>query len=809
MSQRDLFHIEKIYKSTKEENTLFVVAWFEHDDDRDFTLRFLLDGEELSFEIVTRKGLEVERYYLRYGYGVTKNFIYRVSLPGNWKEKSKLQIQTTKNTATEVKKTLSVKQIQQLGLPYYIDAIQWIGGKCYVKGWVKMNSGKEILVKKGENAVPVEMETMDRKDVYHFFEDPDGITGFSIEFVGKRSERYDLCFQEENQEPYRVRIAKESVLSRGMKKLIRWWNKGCMFLTERGLKYTLKLVYSKFAGRNDYQKYCINHKLSKSDLAEQRNHKFAYEPKFSIVIPLYKTPKKYLLEMVDSVLQQTYSNLELCLVDGSGEDSPLSGILKDLQKRDSRVKVKDLGENLGIAENTNAALAMAQGDYIVLADHDDLMALDALYECTKALNENNDIDVIYTDEDKVDMDSKEYFDPNFKPDFNIDYLCSVNYICHLFVFKRELFETLGGFRKEFDGAQDHDLILRYTEKAKVIHHIPKVLYHWRCHINSTSVNPESKLYAFENGAKAVDEHYKRIGIPAHTTQGIVFGLYNTVYEWEERPLVSILVPNKDHIDDLKKCMDSIDEKSTYRNYEWVIVENNSEEEETFAFYEEIKKRDNVKVVTYEGDFNYSRINNFGEQYASGEYVLLLNNDTELITPDGIKDMLDVCMRDDVGIVGVSLFYPDHTVQHAGVVVGFGGIAGHTFIGKPMGDTGYMFRLVATQDYSAVTAACMMVKKSLFDEVGGLTEEFKVAFNDIDFCMKVRKTNHLVVYTPHVKFYHYESKSRGLEDTPEKVERFGREIREFQNRWGEILEKGDPYYNPNLRLDRSDFAIRID
>ena len=313
---------------------------------------------------------------------------------------------------------------------------------------------------------------------------------------------------------------------------------------------------------------------------------------------------------------------------------------------------------------------------------------------------------------------------------------------------------------------------------------------------------------FEAGRKAVEEHYKRVGIPAKVEHSNFYGMFRTKYCWKEKPLISIIIPNKDHIEDLKKCMDSIDEKSTYRNYEFVIVENNSTEEETFVYYKQIEKRENVQVIYYEGGFNFSKINNFGVQYAKGEYLLLLNNDTEIIAPECLEELLGYCMRDDVGIVGAKLCYPDDTIQHAGVVIGFGGMAGHAFIESSRYDIGYMGRIMCAQDYSAVTAACMMTKKSVFERVDGLTEKLVVAFNDIDYCLKVRGINKLVVYNPYAELYHYESKSRGLEDTPERIERFNREVALFTERWENILIEGDPYYNPNLTLDKADFSLKM-
>lgn len=572
-------------------------------------------------------------------------------------------------------------------------------------------------------------------------------------------------------------------------------------------KVTSFEIFKRAKQGTEYEIWRKKYDVKEDELKVQRKTSFEYSPKFSIVIPLYDTKPLYLRELIESIQAQTYSKWELCLADGTGEDTPLKEIIDSYVKNDARIKYEILSENKGISENTNAAIRMATGEYLVLADHDDIVPANALFECAKVLNEDATIDVIYSDEDKIDMDGKKYFEPHFKSDFNIDLLCSMNYICHLFVVKKSIIDKVGMLRSEFDGAQDHDFILRCCEVARNIRHIPKILYHWRCHINSTAANPDSKLYAFEAGRKAVEEHYKRIGVPTTVEHAEFYGMFRTKYQWEEKPLISIIIPNKDHIKDLKVIMDSIDQKSTYRNYEFVIVENNSTETETFEFYKEIEDRDNVHVLYYDGTFNYSRINNFGAASAKGEYFLLLNNDTELISPDGLETMLHICMREDVGIVGAKLCYDDDTIQHAGVVLGFGGMAGHAFIGSSRYDVGYANRIACTQDLSAVTAACLMVKREIYEQVGGLTEEFQVAFNDIDFCMKVRALDKLVVYTPYAELYHYESKSRGMEDTPEKVERFNSEVARFIEKWNKELMDGDPYYNPNLTLDKADFSLK--
>lgn len=555
----------------------------------------------------------------------------------------------------------------------------------------------------------------------------------------------------------------------------------------------------------NYQKWLIKHLPSNEDLKRQRLEKFVYSPKFSIVVPLFNTPEKYLHELIKSVLCQSYEKWELILSDGSGNNSGLYGYLNEIAGEEKKINFIDNKETLNISENTNRAMKTATGDYIVFVDHDDLLTADALYECAKAINVDISREVLYSDEDKITMDGSEYFQPHFKPDFNKDLLCSMNYICHLFVVKSTIIKKIGYLQSIYNGAQDYDFVLRSIEVAKSIYHIPKILYHWRAHKESTAENPESKLYAFEAGRRAIEAHYKRSGITATVKQGEYLGLYRTRYEWDLKPLVSIIIPNKDHSADLKKCISSIERKALYQNYEYIIVENGSVERSTFLYYDELRRNPKVKIVVWKEGFNYSAINNFGAKVAQGEYFLFLNNDTEMINDNCLEELLGYAMREDVGVVGARLYYEDNTIQHAGVIIGFGGIAGHAFLGLPGTANGYFSRILCAQDLSAVTAACMMVKRHVFELVEGFDETLKVAFNDIDFCMKAIKVGYLVVYNPYAELFHYESKSRGQEDTQEKIERFNSEIQRFAEKWPDILKNGDPYYNPNLSMKKCDFT----
>lgn len=715
---------------------------------------------------------------------------------------------------------------------YKIDKINKKGTKLYIGGWVKGKSPSANIEYKllDYNKINLELDIKktQRPDVNKiFFTDYEKVTelGFDFEFLYDETKTYYFVIKVDKE----VKVIKlnkntlERINNKTLKRLERLKDsirfkslkKGVNYLKKEGFKAFLKKVYYKFKNLDDkyyYVNWYNRVKPTYLELDKQKKIKFEKQIKFSIVVPIFETPDIFLKEFIDSVLAQTYQNFELCFADGSRVGKDKKDIVEKYINRDLRIKYKLIGENLGISGNTNVALDMVSGDFIVFCDHDDVLVENALFECAKAINFDNNIDCLYSDEDKLDMYTGELHDPHFKPDFNIDLLRSVNYISHLFVAKKGLIEECGKFESIYDGAQDYDFIFRIVEKAKKVYHIPKVLYHWRCHMDSTAINPESKLYAFEAGKRAIKAHLDRSFSNTSVKikdvlDGVDYGIYHVKYG-NNNELISVIIPNKDHIEDLDKAIRSLYLKGSYKNLEFIIVENNSVDEKTFAYYKDIQKEFfNVKVVYFKGTFNYSAINNYGVSFANGEYLLFLNNDIELINEDSIEEMLGLIRREDVGVVGARLLYPDDSIQHAGVVVGFGGIAGHTFIGLQKEERSYFNRAMIMQDYSAVTAACMLSKKSIFEAVNGFSEELAVAFNDIDYCMKVRALDKLIVYNPQALFYHYESKSRGLEDTKEKIERFNREIATFMKKWPEILEKGDPFYNPNLTLKKSNFELK--
>lgn len=588
----------------------------------------------------------------------------------------------------------------------------------------------------------------------------------------------------------------------------RLMGKGIRCLHENGWSYTWHKVKNKLKHRQEYTALTNTPLFTEEELEAQRTEVFPRSIKFSVVVPLYNTPEKFLHEMIRSVIDQTYADWELCMTDGSDEaHGNVERICRQYMRKDLRIKYQRLEENLGISGNTNACLEMATGDYIGLFDHDDLLHPAALHEVMRAICEQ-DADFIYTDENTFHEKPEDAFCPHFKPDYAPDTLRSYNYICHFTVFSRELLDEVGNFRREFDGSQDYDMVLRLTEKAARIVHIPEILYFWRAHSGSVADGISAKPYTLDAARRALREHLDRVGLVGEVEGSSIPSTYRIKYAISGCPKVSIVIPNMDHADTLRTCISSILEKTTYENFEIVIIENNSRKEETFAYYDELKTDPRIQIVTWEGKFNYSAINNFGvREAATGEYILLLNNDIEVITPDWLQEMLMFAQRSDVGAVGAMLYYPDDTIQHAGVILGIGGVAGHAHKNFPRGDFGYMSRATIAQDLSVVTAACVMLPRTVWDEVGGLDETFEVAFNDVDLCMRIRKAGYLIVWTPYAELYHYESKSRGAEDTPEKKKRFEGEVRRFQARWKSELAAGDPYYNPNLTLVREDFSVK--
>jgi GT2 family glycosyltransferase len=555
-----------------------------------------------------------------------------------------------------------------------------------------------------------------------------------------------------------------------------------------------------------YQLWIKKNEPKQKELKRQRNHKFNYEPVISVIMPTFNTPKQFLVGAINSVVCQTYSRWELCTADGGSKKKYVKKKLKKFSKKDNRIKVKFLLENKGIAGNSNEALSLATGDFITFLDHDDTLAPFNFFEVIRAINENPDADFIYSDEDLIN--GKKRSDPHFKPDWSPDKLRSHNYICHLTVIKRDLLNRIGLFREEYEGGQDYDLILRATERARKIIHIPKILYHWRISQESVAGNANAKLYAYKSAKKALRAHIERIGLNGTVEDGLSWGSYKIAYSIDSSPNISIIIPNKDEAKSLERCVNSVINRSTYKNIEIIIVENSSIKNSTFELYNELEKRKNIRIIEWKKPFNFASINNFAVRYAKGEIILFLNNDTEVISQDWLERMLEHILRREVGVVGAKLYFGNNSIQHAGVIIGLGGVAGHPYRYSHKNSFGYMNRLKIIHNLSAVTGACLMTKRNIFEQVGRFDENLAVAFNDIDLCLKMREKGYFVIWTPYTELYHYESITRGGEDTPEKQERMEREVKYFESKWKHALEEGDPYYNPNLALDRDDFSIKI-
>ena len=788
-------------------------------------IRAYAGSRELPVETGIRKGLAVRQKYFSLGSGenrIDREYDFSIRLPEE-PFKSLAVVQILQGKRMTVYK-VSAKRLQKNRLvpDHYLETWQESpdeSGRVRVRvgGWAVGRGPCVIRVLDGRG------RKLQSTTAWHYRPDirenypeiPEGENerfGFETEFEKPEGSFAWLLITARGQKTairLNLRKGERNVSSAGPNLL----TKAAAYYRRNGLGPTLRRIRFKTrealrGSGESYGAWKRRRDPDKETLAAQRKSVMAKMPKISIVVPLYKTDEGCLRALVSSVQAQSYENWELCLSDGSGSDSPLTGVLAELSAKDPRIRVCASAGPLGISENTNKALEIASGEYIAFCDHDDLLAPQALYEFVRRINEDG-ADFLYSDEDKVSMDGRSYFEPHFKPDFSPELLTSMNYICHMVVVSRGLLERTGPLRGEFDGAQDYDFVLRASEAAEKIAHVPGALYHWRSHRDSTAANPESKRYAFEAGARAVQAYYDRAGIRAKVLMGPYPGLYETVYDLpEEEPLISVIIPNKDHGEDLEKCVHSLIGRSDWKNLEVLVIENGSEKEETFTCYAKLQRRyENVRILTWEKPFNYAAINNFGAAAAKGEYLLLLNNDTELIAPGSLAQMAGALTRPGAGIAGARLLYPDGTIQHAGVVIGYGGIAGHAFAGAPADGPGYFSRIIAAGNYSAVTAACLMVRKSVYEQAGGMDEAFRVAFNDVDFCLRVRSLGLRVIYQPDALFYHYESKSRGYEDSPEKIARFNDEADRFLKRWGGLVAAGDPYYNPNLSLDSNDFSLQ--
>lgn len=598
-------------------------------------------------------------------------------------------------------------------------------------------------------------------------------------------------------------------------KVTRLWikaKKGFKYMAKNGISHTIKRAkIEKLRNQASYPNWLARNEVLDIEAMTQEIATFHYQPKISIAMPVYNVEEKWLRLCIDSILNQVYTNWELCMADDASTDPNVKKILTEYQQLDERIRVVFREQNGHISEATNSALSIATGEFVALLDNDDELAINAFYEVVKVLNENPELDLIYSDEDKIDMDGNRS-DPAFKPDWSPDLLLGTNYISHLGVYRRSILEEIGGFRKGYEGSQDYDLVLRFTEKTtkERIKHIPKVLYYWRMLPTSTAVDQGSKGYAFEAGLRAVQDALVRRGINGHATHGAANGLYDVYYDIESEKLVSIIIPTKNGYKDVQRCVSSIIEKTTYQNYEIIMADNGSTDPKMHELYAEFEQQlpGRFFVESIDIPLNFSTINNRAAKKAHGEYLLFLNNDTEVITENWLTLMVSFAQQERIGCVGAKLLYPNNTVQHAGVILGLGGVAGHGHYGYPHGDLGYFGRLAINVNYSAVTAACLLMKKADFDAVGGFEEAFTVAFNDVDLCLKVQALGRDNVWLHEAELYHFESQTRGYDDKGKKKKRFEQEKVMMEEKWGPLIEN-DPFYNPNLTRDIPNFSLRID
>ena len=824
-----LWSVDKKIYSDKEDHTLAITGWAITRDQSECDFILYGSGKELSVPEPSRceradvaKDLKETKDIKEVG-----NVGFTVKIPEIIKlaeEHEKLQLALRAGDEKEIIWEATAAEVKDFCeeslIEYHIDEEQITQESILtVRGWVVNQLEPDEIFVQGTDGKVLEctITRQRRPDV----EEAKGISeeekrnlGFSItvNLENTNDQNICICFRGKDvQKIYTVNVKKIKRENTGLyqqMKLLSLKNrqKNQEYIKKNGIGRFIRYVRNSQLkdGDQDYEDWLKDHVAFRKELKRQRNAVFSYSPLISIVMVVTDTDEQRLKSVIDAYTEQTYGNWQLCLADAcEGEET--GEFLRKKYKKEIRLSYKKVTENNGISGNLNASLKLAMGEYVLFAGQEIIPEPDALFQMVKAITEKK-ADMIYTDEDEISADGKHYSDPEFKPDFNLFRLRENNYIGQFWAIRKEILEQAGKFDPEYDGAQDYDMLLRCSEQAENIVHIPKILCHSMKAENLITEEQEKKNW--EAGRKALEEHYRRAEVSATAELADKKGWYRSHLTISGEPMISVIIPSKDHINDLELCISSIEEKTTWKNYEIIIVENNSVEKETFVYYETLKNRyPNVRILTWKKEFNYSAINNFAAAHAKGEYLLFLNNDVKSINPDWLEEMLGVCQRPEVGGVGAKLIYPDNTIQHAGCVIGMGGIAGHMFVDMPADRTGYLHKASLLQDMSAVTAACLLMKKEVFEQAGGFTEELAVAFNDVDLCLKVRKNGYLIVYDPYAKLYHMESKTRGAEDSKEKVRRFQTEIEYMRCHWIDILKNGDPCYNKNLSLTKWNYSLK--
>jgi GT2 family glycosyltransferase len=584
--------------------------------------------------------------------------------------------------------------------------------------------------------------------------------------------------------------------------------KAITHLKQHGVVSLLYKVREKLDRQYLYNKWINENEPTLEELAIQREEIFIAMPKISVIVPIYDTPRSVLHATIQSVLEQTYSNWELCLVDGFSKASHIRGMLEQYADEDDRILVRFLNCNKGIVGNSNEALSIATGEFVALLDHDDLLSPFALYEIVRAINKNPDVDFIYSDEDKISENGDLRFDPHFKPSWSPDMLRSYNYITHLAAMRKTVVERVGGFRDGFDGSQDYDLFLRITEETKRIVHIPKILYHWRAIRTSVAGEPGAKSYAYEAAKRALESHLEREGIDGVVDYGESLGSYRINYKLASFPRISIVVPAEDYTGELSRCLESLLRITGYADYEVLIVTNSISEKQIRGINTLLECYDKLYVITSGTHLSYPALCNLGARSSSGDVLLFLDSDIEVIGADWLSNMVQHTTRKENGAIGAKLLYLNRRVYHAGIILGLNGVTGHSHKLCSSRSKGYMQRLEIVQNVSAVSGSCMMMRKSVLEDVGGFCEEFSMAYADVDLCMRIREKGYLIIFTPYSQMYCRSPGVCGYEDARDKTMKYAKDIALFKERWAEELAAGDPYYNPNLTLEDSDFSIKV-
>ncbi|NKZ28111.1 glycosyltransferase family 2 protein [Vagococcus lutrae] len=703
----------------------------------------------------------------------------------------------------------------------HIDAItkQKKNKQVKITGWAFFkDEPKTLHISVGEESAIKELKMTqqyrsDVNQVHHLSMENEA--GFEIDFLNpKNLSQVTLKFSDQKETAAYVveldKVGYEDEWQPKMKQTLHKIRKGWHYLRKNGVKSTWRRLHlNRTPNTEEFQQWIRD--FENIDIEEMKKEMatWDYQPTISVLVPVYNVEEKWLRKCVDSVINQVYPNWELCLSDDASTMPHVKEVLSQYEALDNRIKVAYREENGHICHATNTALELATGEFISLLDNDDELAIHALFEVVKTLNQNPELDMIYSDENKIDVQGNR-LEPTFKPDWSPDMLLGTNYINHLGTYRRSIMNDIKGFRPGYEGAQDYDMVLRFTEKTtgERIAHIPKILYHWRMVPTSTAVNQGAKNYAFEAGRLALEDAMKRRGIDANVTHGSGNGLYDVHYTIKQEEFVSIIIPTKNGYEDTKRCLQSIIDKTTYHSYEILLADNGSTDPKMFELYADMKEKlgNRFNQLSIDIPFNYSRINNIAAKEAKGKYLLFLNNDTEVISPDWIETMVSFAQFEENGAIGAKLYYPNQTIQHAGVILGLGGAAGHGHHTFPRGDFGYFGRLEVNNNYLAVTAACVMIKATDFWEVDGFDETLTVAFNDVDLCLKLVDIGKKNIWAHRVELLHYESQTRGHEDTPEKLARFKKETEMMEARWSHYIEN-DPYYNPNLTRVRGDFSLR--